>query len=133
VRGAKLAAQAADQKDHVSGLLEKLAGNVLWVCNEADHSDRRRRVDRPRGVFIIEADVPDGDRDIERAACFCEAFHRFAKLKKILRVVRVSKVEIIRHRQGDGAGTSEVSRRLGHSELRALTGILATVNPVAIH
>ena len=84
------------------------------------------------GTFVVEADVPAGDRRIERAARFGHTLDGLAKLEKIFRLVRVSEIEIVGDGERHGSRTGEIARGLGDSDLCAFARILATIEPIAI-
>ena len=60
--------QIAQQNNRVAFVLEPLRRDVFRFFDEADHGDRRRRIDRAGRALVVEADIAAGDRRVESAA-----------------------------------------------------------------
>ena len=63
----------AKQNDGISFILKPLARNMFWLIDQAHHANRRRRVDGPGRILVVQADVAAGDRCAERLARFSQA------------------------------------------------------------
>ena len=97
LRAAKLTSDVANQNDDVPFVFEPLRGDVLFVINQSDHRDRRRRVDNSSRALIIQRDVSTCDGRSKRAACFCHAFNSFTQLPEVFGLVGIAEVEAIRN------------------------------------
>ena len=86
----------AKKDDSIPFIFKPLAGNVFRLFDQADHPHRRGRVDGPGRVLVVQADVAAGHRRAERLARLGQAAHALFKLPKQLRIVRITKVQIVR-------------------------------------
>src|SRR5437870_8532918 len=77
LRAAKLTSDVANQNDDVPFVFEPLRGDVLFVINQSDHRDRRRRVDNSSRALIIQRHISSGDRRANCAAGFRYPFNCF--------------------------------------------------------
>ena len=129
---AKFIPDFAQQQNYVALVLEPLGCDVFRVVDQSQHADRRRRVNRARGRFVVEADVATGDRRIECLARFANAFHATAKLPEHFRLHRVAEVEVVGDGQWPCSATDQVAHGFRHGNLAALKRIEIAVGRIAI-
>ena len=86
----------AKKDDSIPFIFKPLAGNVFRLFDQADHPHRRGRIDGPGRVLVVQADVAACHRRAKRLAGLGQAAHALFKLPKQLRIVRITKVQIVR-------------------------------------
>ena len=99
MRSAHLISETADQPDQIILQLKTLSRNPLLFFDQADHANRRRRIDAAGWAFVVEAYVPADDGRIEAPARFGQSLDGFSQLPEIFRPIRVPEIQIVSHRQ----------------------------------
>ena len=109
----------AEQHDREAVGVEVRDGVAVDVVEQADHRDRRRRVDRAAAGLVVERDVARDHRRAERLGRVAETADRLGQLPHDLRLLGIAEVQAVGERERPRAGARDVARRLGHRRDRA--------------
>ena len=122
-RLAEVAAVAADEQDHVIGVLEGDGRHVVDVRDEADAADGRGRQDALAVGLVVERDIARDDGEGEHGAGFRQAFDGVHELAHDLGPLRVAEVEVVGDGDGVGANRRKIAPAFGDRLLGPLEGI----------
>ena len=125
-------ARPSNQNNGVPLILKPLRRDVFLVIDQTNHRHRRGGIDHPGRALIVKRDVASNYRRAERATCLGNSLNCLAQLPEILRLVRVTEVQIVRHRERSRAGTGEISRRFRDRNAPALPRIERAIQRVTI-
>ena len=117
----------ADQVDGFAPCLERHGGHFVIIVDQADAANGGGGQDggsAARGLaFIVEADVPAHDREIEYAASLTHAFEAADELRHDFRPLRVAEIETIGHRERARANRGQVAVSFRNGLLAAFVRI----------
>src|SRR5947207_12958393 len=81
------------------------------VLKNADHAEHRRRINSLAQSFVIEADIPASDRNLQLLASLGDSVDRLRKLPHDVRLLRIAKVEAIRRANWSCSRARHISPR----------------------
>src|SRR5215472_15418131 len=85
----------------------------VHVLENAEYTDHRSRINAFAQSFVVKADVPAGDRDLELLAGFGHAVDHLRELPHDVRLLRIAEVQAIRGTNRYCTGAGDFARRLG--------------------
>src|SRR5882724_2916832 len=130
--GARDSGYRSNQDNGVPLILKPLRRDVFLVIDQTNHRYRRGGIDHPGRALIVKRDVASNYRRAEGATCLGNSLNCLAQLPEILRLVRITEVQIVRHRERSRAGTGEISRRFRDRNASALARIERAIQRVTI-
>ena len=102
------------------------------MFKQSDDPDDGRGIDGLAVRFVVKAHVAAGDRRIEGAAGFADAFDGLAELPHDRRSLGIPKIQAVGRRQGLRTRARDIARRFGDGEHRPSLRIERAVPAVAV-
>src|SRR4029077_18790790 len=104
---------APEDDDGVAHVAKEAADAAVERCEDTHHAHRRRRVDGPARVLIVEGDVAARDRRAEGNACVGDAATGLPELEEHFGLLGIAEVEAIGDAERHGPAAGDVARGLG--------------------
>ena len=123
----------AKQIHHIAGLPERHSNDAgLDILHDAQHADRRGRVDGAFRIFVVEGHIAACHRRVEGPAGVAHASNRLRKGPVDLRLVRVAEIKTVRDSHRFAPGAYHVPGRLRHGDAPTLTRVEIHIPSVAV-